>query len=264
MNQLAGKTALVTGATSGIGRAAARRFVEEGAFVFITGRRQAALDTTVAALGDNVRGVRGDVSRPDDLDEIYARVRGHGRGLDVLFANAGGGSFAALDQITEEHFDETFATNVRGTLFTVQKALPLLNEHASVILAGSTEATSATPAFGVYAASKAAIRSFARTWAARARVPAREGERRRSRADRDRGPARTRTRRGRCRRPRPSAGGIRAARSGRASGGGSQRRAVPGQRREQLRHGQRVVRRRRLSAAVNTPNACSPEPRVVT
>lgn len=165
MNQLEGKTALVTGATSGIGRAAARRFLDEGAFVFITGRRQAALDTAVASLGENVRGVRGDVSRPDDLDEIYARVREHGRGLDVLFANAGGGSFAPLDKITEVHFDETFATNVRGTLFTVQKALPLLNEHASVILAGSTEATSATPAFGVYAASKAAIRSFARTWA---------------------------------------------------------------------------------------------------
>jgi NAD(P)-dependent dehydrogenase (short-subunit alcohol dehydrogenase family) len=139
--------------------------VDEGAFVFVTGRRQAALDATVEELGDNVCGVRGDVSRPDDLDEIYAQVGEHGRGLDVLFANAGGGSFAALEDITAEHFDQTFATNVRGTLFTVQKALPLLNQPASVILAGSTEATSATPAFGVYGASKAAIRSFARTWA---------------------------------------------------------------------------------------------------
>lgn len=165
MGQLENKVALVTGGTSGIGRAAARRFVDEGAFVFLTGRRQAELDRTVAELGSSSRGVRGDVSRPEDLDAVFDAVREHGRGLDVLFANAGGGSFAALEDVTPEHLDETFGTNVRGTVFTVQKSLPLLNEGASVVLAGSSAATSATPAFGVYAASKAAIRSFGRTWA---------------------------------------------------------------------------------------------------
>jgi NAD(P)-dependent dehydrogenase (short-subunit alcohol dehydrogenase family) len=165
VNVLENKVALVTGATSGIGRATAQRFVEEGAFVFITGRRSAELDATVDALGPNARGIRGDVSRPEDLDELYDQIRAHGRGLDVLFANAGGGAFATLEKITPEQFDETFSINVRGTVFTVQKALPLLNPGASIILAGSTAATSATPAFGVYAASKAAIRSFGRTWA---------------------------------------------------------------------------------------------------
>lgn len=165
MGQLENKVALVTGATSGIGRATARRFVQEGAFVFVTGRRQAELDETVAELGQNSRGIRSDVSRQDDLDEVFAAIGEHGRGLDVLFANAGGGSFATLEDVTVEHFDQAFDTNVRGTLFTVQKALPLLNPHASVILAGSTAATSGGAAFGVYAASKAAVRSFARTWA---------------------------------------------------------------------------------------------------
>ncbi|ROO87289.1 NAD(P)-dependent dehydrogenase (short-subunit alcohol dehydrogenase family) [Actinocorallia herbida] len=165
MGQLDDKIALVTGGTSGIGRATAQRFADEGAFVFVTGRRQAELDATVKTLGGNGRGVRGDVSRAEDLEEIFAQIRRHGRGLDVLFANAGGGSFAALPDVTPEHFDETFSINVRGTLFTVQKSLALLNPGASVILAGSTAATSGTAAFGVYAASKAAIRSFARTWA---------------------------------------------------------------------------------------------------
>jgi len=165
MSQLDNKVALVTGGTSGIGRATAQRFVDEGAFVFVTGRRQAELDATVKTLGASSSGVRGDVSRAEDLDEVFAQVRQHGRGLDVLFANAGGGSFARLTDVTPEHFDETFAINVRGTLFTVQKALPLLNPGASVILSGSSAATSGTAAFGVYAATKAAIRSFARTWA---------------------------------------------------------------------------------------------------
>jgi NAD(P)-dependent dehydrogenase (short-subunit alcohol dehydrogenase family) len=165
MGQLDNKVALVTGATSGIGRATAQRFADEGAFVFVTGRRQAELDATVKSLGHSAQGVAGDVSRPEDLDEVYARIGQHGRGLDVLFANAGGGSFASLAEVTLEHFDQTFSVNVRGTLLTVQKALPLLNRGASVILAGSTTATSGVPAFGVYAASKAAIRSFARTWA---------------------------------------------------------------------------------------------------
>ncbi len=165
MGQLDDKVALVTGGTSGIGRATAQRFADEGAFVFVTGRRQAELDATVKSLGRSSRGITGDVSRREDLDEVFSQVRQHGRGLDVLFANAGGGSFAALAEVTPEHFDQTFSVNVRGTLFTVQQALPLLNPGASVILAGSTAATSGVPAFGVYAASKAAIRSFARTWA---------------------------------------------------------------------------------------------------
>ena len=165
MNQLADKTALVTGGTSGIGLATARRFAAEGACVFITGRRQAELDQAVASIGHGVVGVRGDVSDLNDLDTIYAEIAQRGRGLDVLFANAGGGSFATLEDLDAGHFDQTFAINVRGTVFTVQKALPLLNEGASVILSGSTAATSGTPAFGVYAATKAAIRSFGRTWA---------------------------------------------------------------------------------------------------
>ena len=165
MGQLDGKTALVTGATSGIGRATAQRFVDEGAFVFVTGRRQDALDATVAQLGPNARGVRGDVAQLDDLDRVFTAIAAHGSGLDILFANAGGGSFATLEDITPDHFDATFSTNARGTLFTVQKALPLLNRGASIVLAGSTSATSGVPAFGVYGASKAAIRAFARTWA---------------------------------------------------------------------------------------------------
>lgn len=166
MGQLENKVALVTGATSGIGRATAQRFIDEGAFVFVTGRRSAELAATTEQLGPNSQGIQGDVSRTEDLDAVFRVIAAQGRGLDVLFANAGGGSFAALDQIDAEHFDQTFDTNVRGTLFTVQKALPLLNRGASVILAGSTAATSGTPAFGVYAASKAAVRSFGRTWAA--------------------------------------------------------------------------------------------------
>jgi NAD(P)-dependent dehydrogenase (short-subunit alcohol dehydrogenase family) len=165
MGQLEGRTALVTGATSGIGRATARRFDDEGAFVVVTGRRQEALDATVAELGPNARGVRGDVADLDDLDRVMAAVAEHGAGLDVLFANAGGGSFATLADLTPEHLDEAFSTNVRGTVFTVQKALPLLNRGSSVVLAGSTSATSGVPAFGVYGASKAAVRAFARTWA---------------------------------------------------------------------------------------------------
>ena len=165
MNHLEGKTALVTGGTSGIGLATAQRFAAEGACVFITGRRQAELDQAVTSIGHGAAGVRGDVSDLDDLDAIYAEIAQRGRGLDVLFANAGGGSFATLEDLDAAHFDQIFAINVRGTVFTVQKALPLLNEGASVILSGSTAATSGTPAFGVYAATKAAIRSFGRTWA---------------------------------------------------------------------------------------------------
>lgn len=165
MGQLDGKTAIVTGGTSGIGLATAQRFAAEGAHVFITGRRQEALDAAVAQIGPRATGVRSDVADLADLDRLYETVAQRGHRIDVLYANAGGGEFSTLEQVTEKHFDETFGNNVRGMLFTVQKALPLLNDGASVILAGSTAATSGAEAFGVYAASKAAIRSFSRTWA---------------------------------------------------------------------------------------------------
>jgi NAD(P)-dependent dehydrogenase (short-subunit alcohol dehydrogenase family) len=166
MEQLKDKTALVTGGTTGIGLAAARRFVAEGAHVFITGRRQAELDQAAEALGDDATAIRGDVSDLDDLTRIFDAIAERGRGLDVLFANAGGGAFTHLEKLTPADFDQTFNINVRGTVFTVQKALAVLNEGASVILTGSTSASKGTVAFGVYAASKAALSSFARTWAA--------------------------------------------------------------------------------------------------
>jgi NAD(P)-dependent dehydrogenase (short-subunit alcohol dehydrogenase family) len=165
MGWLEGKTAIVTGGTTGIGLATAQRLAAEGAQVFVTGRRKAELDAAVEKIGAGAIGVQGDVSDLADLDRLYAAVRQEGRRVDVLFANAGGGSFASLEQVTEEHFDQTFGINVRGLLFTVQKALPLLNDGASVIVTSSTAATSGAETFGVYAASKAAVRSFARTWA---------------------------------------------------------------------------------------------------
>jgi NAD(P)-dependent dehydrogenase (short-subunit alcohol dehydrogenase family) len=166
MDQLQDKTALITGGTTGIGLAAARRFVAEGAHVFVTGRRQAELDAAAEALGPNATAVRGDVADLDDLTRIVDLVAERGHGLDVLFANAGGGAFKPLEQLTPADFDQTFGINVRGTVFTVQKALAVLNEGASIILTGSTSASKGTVAFGVYAASKAALSSFARTWAA--------------------------------------------------------------------------------------------------
>ena len=165
MAQLEGKTAVVTGGTVGIGLAAARRLAAEGATVFVTGRRKPELDAAVAEIGGGAVGVQGDVTRPEDLERLFEAVQQRGRGLDVLFANAGGGEFAPLEQVTAEHFDQTFGLNVKALLFTVQAALPLLNQGSSVILTGSITATTGVEAFGVYAASKAAVRSFARTWA---------------------------------------------------------------------------------------------------
>ncbi|WP_055611824.1 SDR family NAD(P)-dependent oxidoreductase [Streptomyces phaeochromogenes] len=166
MGQLEGKTAVITGGGTGIGLATAVRLAGEGAHVFITGRRRAELDKAVAAIGPaRATAVAGDISDLADLDRLYDAVRARGQGLDVVFANAAAASFATLEEVTEEHFDQTFGVNVRGTLFTVQKALPLLNEGASVILNSSVRADDGVASFGTYAASKAAIRSFARTWA---------------------------------------------------------------------------------------------------
>jgi len=164
MGKLSGKVAVITGANSGIGLATAKRFAQEGARVFMSGRRQKELDAAVAEVGENARGIQGDVSNLADLDRLFAIVKEEAGTIDVLFANAGGGEFAALGEITEEHFDKTFATNVKGTLFTVQKALPLLKDGASVILTGSTTEVTGGPSFSVYSASKAAIRNFARSW----------------------------------------------------------------------------------------------------
>ena len=165
MNALQGRTAVVTGGTSGIGLATARRFAAEGAHVYLTGRRKDAIDAAVETIGDGATGVQVDSADLGALDRLYETIRQDGRRIDVLFANAGGGEFATLEQVTEEHFDATFGTNVKGTLFTVQKALPLLVDGASVILTGSTAGTVGTEAFGVYGATKAAVRSLARTWA---------------------------------------------------------------------------------------------------
>ena len=164
MGRLEGKVAVVTAATSGMAFATAKLFVEEGAYVYITGRRQDKLDEAVKLIGRNVTGVQGDVSRLDDLDRLYETVKRDKRMIDVLFASAGQGEFAKIGEISEDHFDKTFAVNVRGTLFTVQKALPLFKDGGSVILNGSITGIKGFPAFGVYAASKAAVRSFARTW----------------------------------------------------------------------------------------------------
>ncbi len=162
--KLEGKVAVVTGGNSGIGLATARRFVAEGAYVFITGRRPAQLDAAVKEIGNHVTGVQGDVANLADLDRLYAAVKAEKGRVDILFANAGIAEIVPLGQITEEHFDRMFDTNVRGLLFTVQKALPLMPDGGSVILNASIVASTGNPALSVYSATKAAVRSFARTW----------------------------------------------------------------------------------------------------
>jgi NAD(P)-dependent dehydrogenase (short-subunit alcohol dehydrogenase family) len=162
---LEGKTAVITGGTSGIGLATAARFVDEGAWVFITGRRQAQLDEALGQLGERANGVRSDVGAVADLDRLYAAVAEAGRGLDIVVANAGVTAVARIGDITEDHLDTLLSTNIKGVVFTVQKALPLLNDGASIIITGSTTAERGREGLGVYAATKAAVRSFARTWA---------------------------------------------------------------------------------------------------
>jgi len=162
--KLAGKVAVVTGGSSGIGLATAKRFVDEGAYVFITGRRQNELDAAVKQIGQNVTSVRSDVSKLADIDKLYAAVKEQKGKLDVVFANAGIGELAPIGQITEEHFDKQFDVNVKGLLFTVQKALPLLQDGGAIVLNASIVSITGNPAFSVYSATKAAVRSFARTW----------------------------------------------------------------------------------------------------
>ena len=164
-SRLSGKIALVTGGTSGIGLATAKKFVAEGAYVFITGRRRANLDEAVKTIGQtHVTAINGDVGNLSDLDVLFEAIRTKKGRLDILFANAGGGTLSSLGNITEEHFDTTFNTNVKGVVFTVQKALPLLSDGASVVLNASTTSIKGTAAFSIYSASKAAVRNLARSW----------------------------------------------------------------------------------------------------
>ena len=158
------KVVVVTGGTSGIGLATAKAFAAEGASVFITGRREDALDRAVNAIPGRVTGVRGDMSNLADIDRLYDAVQQKHAQIDILFANAGGGEMVPLGAITEDHYQSTFDTNVKGVIFTVQKALPLLKDGASIVLTGSTAGASGTPNFSVYGASKAAVRAFARNW----------------------------------------------------------------------------------------------------
>ncbi|MGY4629437.1 SDR family NAD(P)-dependent oxidoreductase [Bradyrhizobium sp. USDA 4486] len=165
MSRLQGKTAVVTGGGTGIGLGAAKRFIDEGAFVYLFGRRQAPLDAAVAQLGPSARAVRGSVTDLSDLDRLYAAVKAERGRLDILFANAGTGSFAPLGEITVEHYDQIFDVNVKGLVFTVQKALPLMTKGSSIILTGSSTGVMGTPQFSIYSATKAAIRNLARSWA---------------------------------------------------------------------------------------------------
>ena len=164
MGKLDGKVAVITGGTSGMALASAQLFVAEGAYVFITGRRQDTLDEAVKLIGRNVSGVQGDAANLDDLDRLFDTVKREKGRIDVLFASAGSGESAKIGEVTEKHFDTVFGLNTRGTLFTVQKALPLFNDGGSIIMNGSMVTVKGYPTFGVYSASKAALRSFARTW----------------------------------------------------------------------------------------------------
>ena len=164
MGKLEGKVAVITGGSSGLALASAQRFVQEGAYVFITGRRQETLDEAVKLIGRNVTGVQGDAANLNDLDRLFDTVKREKGKIDVLFASAGKGEAAVLGEITEQHFDTAFDLIVRGTLFTVQKALPLFSDGGSIIMIGSVTSVKGFPGFGVYAAAKASLRSFARTW----------------------------------------------------------------------------------------------------
>jgi NAD(P)-dependent dehydrogenase (short-subunit alcohol dehydrogenase family) len=243
MGKLQGKVAVITGGATGIGRAAAKRFIEEGAYVFIFGRRQQELDVAVADLGPNARAVKGSVSDLADLDRLYAAVKSERGTLDIVFANAGAGSPLPLGKITAEHIDETFDTNVKGTIFTVQKALPLMGKGGSIILTGSSAGTTGAPTMSVYSASKAAVRNLARTWAEELEGHRHSGKRAVARADGDR------TREGSARRGGPE--GLRRddsapahGRSGGDRGGGCLSRV----RRQQLHDRQRARCRRRPGA----------------
>ncbi|NPT44688.1 glucose 1-dehydrogenase [Paraburkholderia sp. 1N] len=164
MNRLQDKTAVITGGSSGIGLATAKRFAEEGAHVFIFGRRQSELNKAVDHIGKNVTAVQGDVTRMEDLDRLYSKVKAERGSVDVLFANSGFVEHQAIGEISPEHYDKTFDVNVRGVIFTVQKALPILRDNASIILTGSVATIKGLPAHDTYSATKAAVRSLARTW----------------------------------------------------------------------------------------------------
>ena len=165
MGKLNGKIAVVTGGSSGLGLATAKLFVEEGAYVFITGRRQAEIDKAVSSIGHNVTGVQGDTSKAADLDRLYAQIKAEKGTLDIVFANAGHGTMLPLAEITETQYDETFDTNVKGVLLTVQKALPLLKDGSAIVLNASIVANKGAENFSIYSATKAAVRNFARGWA---------------------------------------------------------------------------------------------------
>ena len=165
MSRLQGKTAVITGGGTGIGLATARRFIEEGAFVYLFGRRQAPLDAAVADLGPQARAVQGSVTEAADLDRLYAAVKAERGGVDIVFANAGTGVVEPLGQLTDASYDQTFDTNVKGLILTVQKALPLMSKGGSIILTGSTTGVMGTAGFSLYSASKAAVRNLARSWA---------------------------------------------------------------------------------------------------
>lgn len=165
MGKLDNKVALVTGGTSGIGLATAKRFAAEGAQVYVTGRRQKELDAAVKEVGHGTVGVQGDVSRLADLDRLFDTIKTQKGRLDTVFANAGGGDFGPLGMLTEEHFDKMFNNNVKGTVFTVQKALPLMPEGSTIVLMASVAGVKGMPAFSIYSGAKAAVRNFARGWA---------------------------------------------------------------------------------------------------